>query len=379
MLSKAISTSKKFAAAGRTPMGEFAQLLYTLLQPHCDDFGRQEGDPFTVKHKVLPTSARTEDEFRQALQSLRSEGLIEWYDSDKGQVIEVVGFAQHQTGLHRKTTSEFPSATPGPLDASERDIEAFIEADLNAKRLAFDGLSIVSVARQVRKGNSYFDILAHTVEGVTIVIEVKRQRITDAAIEQVLAYAELIGGDVLPVVVGHGLAAGLDVTDRGALLVVYNDALNMRQVTSLNVKSRTITLSHVPSELNRTELNRTERNTKAPALVVSALEFQRLRDRNAYVSDRLLVPNALHREFASAYGDGAEAALQSWYVTVRDGLGEAESIDDVFAWLRPRFRAWMVTTGRVKPPPAAPRVNVAPRSSTAAYRAAMAAKGEVIS
>ena len=255
MLSKAISTSKKFAAAGRTPMGEFAQLLYTLLVAHSDDFGRQEGDPFTVKHKVMPTSCRPEADFASALDILKAERLIEWYAADSNeQVIQIVDFDAHQSGLHKRSNSVFPEP-PG------------------------------------------------------------------------------ISG-------------------------------NFREI---------------PSELNRTELNRTERNTKAPALVVSALEFQRLRDRNAYVSDRLLVPNALHREFASAYGEGAEAALQSWYVTVRDGLGEAESIDDVFAWLRPRFRAWMATTGRVKAPPTAPRVNGAPRSSTAAYRAAMAAKGEVIS
>lgn len=108
MISKALSTSKKFAVAGRSPLGEFAQLVYALLLPHADDFGRQEGDPFTVKHKVLPSSTRGEDDFVAALCVLRDAGLILWYDSPEGQVIEIVGFDAHQSGLHKRTASRFP-------------------------------------------------------------------------------------------------------------------------------------------------------------------------------------------------------------------------------------------------------------------------------
>jgi hypothetical protein len=81
---------------------------------------------------------------------------------------------------------------------------------------------------------------------------------------------------------------------------------------------------------------------------VSPLEFDRLQRRNAFVSDRLLVPKVLHAEFVGQYGDGADAALRGWYQALADGLSPNESIDDVFAWLRVRFRAWMQATGRVK-------------------------------
>lgn len=261
MISKSLSTSKKFAAAGRAELiGEFAQLLYTLLQPHCDDFGRQEGDPFTVKLRVLPTSSRSEQTFAAALTVLRDTGLIRWYPTEAGQeVIEIVGFEQHQH-LYRKAASDFPSSISGPgsLNASERDIEAFIERELTDARLTFDDLRIVNIARQVRQGNRYLDLLAHTAEGVSILIEVKRQRITTAAIAQVLAYADRLEGEVLPVVVGHGLAAGLDVSKSRAMLVVYNDSLLMRQLTFVTVNSRSVTLRHVQSELNGRELNRRE-------------------------------------------------------------------------------------------------------------------------
>lgn len=108
MISKVLSTSKKFAAAGRCDLGEFAQLLYALLLPHADDFGRQEGDPFTVKHKVLPTSERSEAEFGSALRCLHDAGLILWYDTEIGQVVEIVGFDAHQVGLHKRTATKFP-------------------------------------------------------------------------------------------------------------------------------------------------------------------------------------------------------------------------------------------------------------------------------
>jgi hypothetical protein len=112
MISRVLSTSKKFAAAGRGEIGEFVQLVYTLLLPYADDFGRQEGDPFTVKHKVLPTSTRPESEFSAALARLRDAGLILWYDSDEGQVIEIVGFDEHQVGLHKRTNSRFSGKFP---------------------------------------------------------------------------------------------------------------------------------------------------------------------------------------------------------------------------------------------------------------------------
>lgn len=111
MLSKKISTSKKFAVVG-SAAGEFPQLLYTLLMPHCDDFGRQPGDAFTVKHEVFPTSPRSEDEFESALVALEVSGLIQRYAVDGQQVIQIVKFETHQQGLHKRTGSEFPEPPP---------------------------------------------------------------------------------------------------------------------------------------------------------------------------------------------------------------------------------------------------------------------------
>ena len=107
MVSRALSTSRRFALAGKDG-GEFAQLLYVLLLPHCDDFGRQSGDTFTVKHQVFPASDKDEPAFEAALAALTRHGLIQRYQVGDEWIIQVTQFEAHQVGLHKRTASRFP-------------------------------------------------------------------------------------------------------------------------------------------------------------------------------------------------------------------------------------------------------------------------------
>ncbi len=131
MLSKKLSTSRKFATVGQSA-GEFPQLLYALLLPHCDDFGRQPGDAFTVKHQVFPTSPRPEAEFDAALIALEEAELISRYTVAGQQILQVQNFDQHQQGLHKRTSSEFPESPgdsnappllPSELNLTEQNLE----------------------------------------------------------------------------------------------------------------------------------------------------------------------------------------------------------------------------------------------------------------
>ena len=94
MISKSISTSRKFAALAQEAgkLGEFAQILYLLLTPHADDFGRLDGDPFTMKHLLFPTSPRPEQDFELALKSMDKVGLINWYVVEGQRYIEITRF-----------------------------------------------------------------------------------------------------------------------------------------------------------------------------------------------------------------------------------------------------------------------------------------------
>lgn len=108
MISKSLGTSRKFAALSG-PLAEFSAALYPLLISHTDDFGRLEGDSFTVKVRVWPTAHRSEAEFQDALLLLKSVGLIKLYTVEEQQYVEVIGFDDHQTGLHKRTKSKLPA------------------------------------------------------------------------------------------------------------------------------------------------------------------------------------------------------------------------------------------------------------------------------
>jgi hypothetical protein len=82
MLSKSLSTSRKFRALldASGKRREFDQTLYMLILAHSDDFGRLEGDPFTIKALCNPTSPRPESDFEDALRAMSDVGLTIVYE-----------------------------------------------------------------------------------------------------------------------------------------------------------------------------------------------------------------------------------------------------------------------------------------------------------
>jgi len=109
LISRSLGSSRKFATLGANHKpSEFAQLLFTLLVPHTDDFGRLAGDAFTMKHAVFPTSKRAEVDFEAAMDALARAGLILRYEVDGQQIAQVVDFDKHQGNLHKRTKSKFP-------------------------------------------------------------------------------------------------------------------------------------------------------------------------------------------------------------------------------------------------------------------------------
>lgn len=110
MVAKSLSTSQKYARLNQVAgkRAEFCQALFPLLVAHADDFGRLAGDVFTVKHAVVPTSPRKEADVTAALEALHVVGLIVWYEADDRKCIQIVDFDRYQSGLHKRTKSEFP-------------------------------------------------------------------------------------------------------------------------------------------------------------------------------------------------------------------------------------------------------------------------------
>lgn len=279
MISRSLSTSERYArlheTAGR--LAEFCQSLYPLIVAHADDYGRLPGDTFTIKHAIVPTSPRRLEDVERALQALDAVGLIIRYKAGDRDVIQIHGFDTHQSGLKRRTASEFPAPEGhDQFSATERDVEEFLAGELLAGRLLIGGLRCPTVTRQARVGNSYIDIVATSDCGMTFVIEVKRQRVTAAALNQVLGYVGMLpAAAAVPVVIGHGIAPGLTTTGTGVLIGTYSESMHVATVTSLNVMHREMTFSHMPLEGNRTEEkgiegNRTERNSACGTVLVTA-------------------------------------------------------------------------------------------------------------
>lgn len=145
MISKSISTSRRFARLTELcpDLAEFSQTLYLLLVPHADDFGRQAGDAFTVKHVCHPASPRPIAEFDRALSLLHDAELIDRYTVQGTQVVQIVKFDDHQPGLQRRTQSTFPESPRTSLNFSEEpntsEKPAQIHTELEEKRTKQNG------------------------------------------------------------------------------------------------------------------------------------------------------------------------------------------------------------------------------------------------
>jgi hypothetical protein len=132
MISRSLSTSAKFnVALPKQASGtfiEFSQLLYLMILPHTDDFGRMPGDAEAVKLECLPASRRSFADVGKALRHLHAVGLIIWYEVEGKKYIQISDFQAHQTGLHRRTKSRFPEF-PGNSGKFLAEVEVEVEVE----------------------------------------------------------------------------------------------------------------------------------------------------------------------------------------------------------------------------------------------------------
>jgi DNA replication protein DnaD len=269
MISKVISISEKVNS-----LSLFGRLLYTWMIPHADDFGRLPGSPAKVRALVVPMADETVKDVEQALADMHERGLIIWYEVDGEKFIQITNFESHQQGLHKRTPSKYPSppnschefsdqiANSSSLSASETDIEELVCRALEANAF-IQGDRIVRVDRQVRVQNSYIDIVA-TGERERYIFEIKRQRISNASLDQIIKYRQLLDVSAKCVLIGYGLSANFEAqraSDEMINVVVYDDQLRTKQITLNDVNCREITLN---TELEGNK-NRTENETATAA------------------------------------------------------------------------------------------------------------------
>lgn len=130
MISKVISISKKFNVRLDD---HFSRLLYVLLIPHSDDFGRLTGDPYKIKALILPMMDEvTWKDVERSLAKLHQADLISWYEISGEKFIQINNFEEHQTGLHKRTRSKYPEPP--------RNSENFTEIPLEGKGREENGI-----------------------------------------------------------------------------------------------------------------------------------------------------------------------------------------------------------------------------------------------
>lgn len=228
-----------------SPMAEtfFYRLIVTV-----DDFGRADARPAMLKSACYPIKeAVTAGQCEAMLAELHRAGLV---------LVYVVGGKPYLQlckwdNAPRSQISKFPAPPGGlhPMEAreivSEDDLESMVcEHIANSRQFA--GINVISHARQVRRDQSYLDIVL-TTQGGQVGIELKRTRISRAAVDQVLKYQAMTG---MPfVLIGSGLGAGVEISEcepNDVAVVIYEEGTFAAKVIVKNsVIKRDFTLRHV--------------------------------------------------------------------------------------------------------------------------------------
>jgi hypothetical protein len=106
-------------------------LLYLLIIPHCDDDGRMQGKPKTVKNKTSPGREWNPAKIEAMLHRLNDVGLIEYYTVDEKRYIQVTQWEEHQT-FHAITREKSKYPTNNGSGAKPTLVEN--ETDPGSKR-----------------------------------------------------------------------------------------------------------------------------------------------------------------------------------------------------------------------------------------------------
>jgi len=109
MISKSISTSKKLSA-----LSTLEALLFTWIIPHCDDYGRMDGNAKIVKGIVMPLRDESVEEIEKSLKELAKKQLIERYSIEDEEYIQIVKWEDHQTfKTDRNRVAKYPENPNG--------------------------------------------------------------------------------------------------------------------------------------------------------------------------------------------------------------------------------------------------------------------------
>lgn len=192
-----------------------AEIFFYRLLVQADDYGRMDARPAVLRARCFPLRLEQvqEKHVKKWLTELVEAELIVPYTVNGSSYLLFTTWSRHQQ--IRNLRARFP-APPADLAAPrehplpvERDVEDLICACVSTIK-SLDGGAVQSLERQQRIGESYLDVVVKT-ETKTLVLEIKRVRLSNKAIEQVTKYTGLIAGGAAGVLIGAGLTADFDL------------------------------------------------------------------------------------------------------------------------------------------------------------------------
>ena len=288
-----------------------AETLFYRLLVNVDDFGRLDARPAVVRAKCWPlkdsiTNADTE----KLLNELNSARLITLYENNNSRFLQF----NKWDNVPRSQTSKFPAPPSGshPNELveiiSENDLEDAICSYID-KSHEFAGLQVHSWARQVRHGESYFDMVLETEIG-QVGVELKRTRLSSKAVEQAIKYSSI--SNIPFLLIGAGLGVGIDITDcknKNVCVITYNQdfianvvggkqIVTKRDFTLKQVSALTVTVT-----VTGTDKPKPEHKPKTETKDMSALSAQTAK-KGTRLADDWVLPKA--------WGDWALTEKPNW-------------------------------------------------------------------
>lgn len=210
-------------------LSESAESFFYRLLVNCDDYGRMDARITVLLAKLYPLriGAMSTDELKSLLDECQRVGLVWTYESGPQAYIQISKWDSYQR--IRNMRGKYP---PPPNGASprehplptERDVEDLIFNHLDTIR-QINGEPILSLHRQLRVEESYLDIVAKTASQAHV-IEIKRSRLSNKAIDQLVRYLDLVSGAGL--LVGFGLAPDFDLEKckrSGIAVLIYSEEM----------------------------------------------------------------------------------------------------------------------------------------------------------
>lgn len=250
--------------------------FYIRLLLIVDDFGLHDARPAVLKAKMFPLHHKiTIEEVADWLRDAVAAGLVEHYEAGGKPFLHVFNFQQRLRRLAPKCPLP-PSMDEQPLPFEE-NVREEIAAAIHIAGV-FCGHAVVSVEQEVRLEASYMDIFV-VCDKARFVLEVKRTKLTDKALEQVLNYAER--ADAAPILVGAGLTPSLEIDaarKRNCAVVVFDEQFNFAlELPSREVKTFDIVLGRAKSQelARRKSLPEAEAETEAETETETEAEARR--------------------------------------------------------------------------------------------------------